>query len=401
MGIRCCPQASLISSLKFFLGSRKVKEKRVHHVITLIAAIIVSLVVTTALRAQSPAPEADAGQKRLKRARALIAAHKLGTAAAELDGLRNSTADDAVRDVARIMLMSIFVEEGDYIRAQTLLEETYRQRTAGSENSTRTYYALAGQAVNGAREHLARYRSFGININDKDLPHEALGDLDNMRKLLERVAEQAREICGPGAKHFDGLGLLEEVANVRATLSRTKQERLQWQRELADTRRKLAASDMRIASTGNPPAGVNLASAQPAPNHATGTSTLDAEAAGEPVRVAAAQPQPAPSNSAPAATNAAAPSDQPVDLGSLIEKATKKVNPSYPQTAKVARIAGVVKVYLEIDENGEVKTVQRADGPEILRRAAMDAAKRWKFSPMVINGQPSRVLGFISFKFAL
>src|ERR1044071_9204078 len=167
MNIWCCPQASLNSSLKFFLGSRKVKEKRANYVVTLIVGIIVSLVMTTALRAQSSAPEADAAQKRLKRARALIAAHKLGTAAAELDALRNSTADDAVRDVARIMLMSIYVEEGDYVRAQTLLEETYRQRTAGSENSTRTYFALAGQAVNGAREHLSRHRPFGININDK------------------------------------------------------------------------------------------------------------------------------------------------------------------------------------------------------------------------------------------
>ncbi|HKQ52745.1 MAG TPA: hypothetical protein VJT74_10275, partial [Pyrinomonadaceae bacterium] len=323
-----------------------------------------SLVMTTALRAQSSAPEADAAQKRLKRARALIAAHKLGTAAAELDALRNSTADDAVRDVARIMLMSIYVEEGDYVRAQTLLEETYRQRTAGSENSTRTYFALAGQAVNGAREHLSRYRSFGININDKELPHEALGDLDLVRTLLERVADQAREICGQSEKHFDALGLLEEVANVRATLSRTKQERLQWQRELADTRRKLAASDMRIASTGNPP--ISIASSRPAvqspevsdttasPNHATGTSTLDSAAAGEPVRVTT-DPQPVSSSvtPAPAATKAAAPSAQPVDVGSLIEKATKKVNPAYPQTAKMARIAGVVKVYLEIDENGE------------------------------------------------
>jgi TonB family protein len=368
--------------------------------------------MTTALRAQSPAPEPDAAQKRLKRARALIAAHKLGTAAAELDALRNSTADDAVRDVARIMLMSIYVEEGDYVRAQTLLEETYRQRTAGSENSTRTYFALAGQAVNGAREHLSRYRSFGININDKELPHEALGDLDHMRALLERVADQAREICGQSAKHFDALGLLEEVANVRATLSRTKQERLQWQRELADTRRKLAASDMRIASTGTPPVNVQLTSARPAdqtseisdsaasPNHATGTSTLDAEAAGEPVRVAP-PPQPAPSNATPAAAtaSAAAASAQPVEVGSLIEKATQRVNPSYPQTAKMARIAGVVKVYLELDENGAVKAVQRADGPQLLKQAAADAAKRWKFRQTVIGGQPVRVTGFINFNF--
>lgn len=360
------------------------------------------------------APEADASQKRLKRARALIAAHKLGTAAAELDALRNSTADDSIRDVARIMLMSIYLEDGDYMRAQTLLEDTYKQRTAASENSTRTYFALAGQAVNGARERLARYRSFGININDKELAQEASNDLDHMRMLLERVADQAREICGQSEKHFDALGLLEEVANVRSTVARTKQDRLQWQREVADARRKLAASDMRIASTGNPPVSIvsttsrpaaneSLATSKPAAaeNHATDTSTHDATAAGEPVRVAPPA-QPVPANAKPAdAPNKSAPSEQPVQVGSLLERATQKVNPSYPQTAKMARITGVVKVYLEIDEKGAVKVVQSTDGPQMLKQAAAEAAKRWKFRPTVIGGQPVRVVGFLNFNFTL
>ncbi len=361
------------------------------------------------------APEADASQKRLKRARALIAAHKLGTAAAELDALRTGTADDAVRDVTRIMLMSIYLEDGDYMRAQNLLEDTYRQRTATSENSTRTYFALAGQAVNGARDRLARYRSFGININDKELAQEASNDLDHMRMLLEKVADQAREICGQSEKHFDALGLLEEVANVRSTLARTKQDRLQWQREVADARRKLAATDMRIASTGNPPVSIANTTSQPAAkesntasqpaaseNHATETITRDATAAGEPVRVVSTI-QPARADAAPeaAAPNSPAPSAQPVDVGSLLERATQKINPSYPQTAKMARITGVVKVYLEIDEKGVVKSVQSTDGPMMLKQAAADAAKRWKFRPTIINGQPVRVVGFLNFNFTL
>ncbi|HEY0379585.1 MAG TPA: TonB family protein [Pyrinomonadaceae bacterium] len=390
------------------------KEKRARHVIKSTLGIILSLVTAAVAVSAQSAPEADAGQKRLKRARALIAAHKLGTAAAELDSLRNSTSDDAVRDVARIMLMSVYLEDGDYMRAQNLLEETYKQRTPESENSTRTYFALAGQAVNGARDRLARYRSFGININDKELAQEASSDLDHMRMLLERVAEQAREICGQSEKHFDALGLLEEVANVRSTVARTKQDRLQWQREVADTRRKLAASDMRIASTGNPPVSVASMNAQPAAdepkaapqpaasdNHATATSTYDATAAGEPVRVAASS-EPSKTN-APAATtpNGPAPSEQPLEVGSLLEKATQKVNPSYPQTAKLARITGVVKVYLEIDEKGAVKVVQRADGPQMLKQAATEAARRWKFRPTVIGGQPTRVIGFLNFNFTL
>jgi protein TonB len=85
----------------------------------------------------------------------------------------------------------------------------------------------------------------------------------------------------------------------------------------------------------------------------------------------------------------------------LIDKATQKVNPSYPQTARAARVGGIVTVYLEIDENGAVKTVHRTNGPQLLRQAAEDAARRWKFKPTVIEGQPRRVLGFINFNFTL
>lgn len=387
------------------------KEKRVQYAINLIAGTILCLVLTTLTLFAQAASETDAGQKRLKRARALIAAHKLGAAAAELDAIRNATTDDSVRDVARIMLMSIYLEEGDYIRAQSLLEETYKLRSVQNENSTRTYFALAGQAVGGAREHLGRYRSFGINIADKELPAEAANDLDHMRMLLDRVAEQAREMCSQSEKSFDALGLLEEVANVRGTLARTKKERLQWQREIADVRQKLAVSEMRIASTGNLPVNIisttsqqkanNTPAASPpssAPNHATDTNSRKTAATPENDDA----PSQAPGNTtSDKPEGSTAPNGQPVEVGSLIDKATQKVNPSYPQPAKMARITGVVKVYLEIDETGVVATVQSTDGPNLLRQAAMNAARRWKFRPTIVGGQPVRVMGFINFNFTL
>jgi TonB family protein len=391
-----------------------VKEKRFRHAVNLIPGTILCLVLTTLSLFAQATPEADAGQKRLKRARALIAAHRLGAAAAELDALRSTTTDDAVRDVARIMLMSIYLEEGDYMRAQSLLEETYKLRSVQSENSTRTYFALAGQAVNSAREHLGRYRSFGINTADKELPPEAVSDLDHVRMLLDRVAEQAREMTSQNGKSFDALGLLEAVANVRGPLARTRQERLQWQREAADAREKLAASEIRIASTGSlavnsisiasQPGSSNApaASSSPsAPNHSTDTSTRKAT-------TAAAAPE---NRKTPSAAQVIAPTDasagnsttgeRPVEVGSLIDKATQKVNPSYPQTAKMARISGVVTVYLEVDENGSVTTVQRINGPQLLKQAATDAARRWKFRPTVVDGQPVRVVGYINFSFML
>lgn len=387
------------------------KEKKAGHALNLIVGTILCLVFTATTLFAQATPDADAAQKRLKRARALIAAHRLGAAAAELDAIRTETTDDAVRDVARIMLMSVYLEEGDYMRAQTLLEETYKLCSAQKEQPSRTYFALAGQSVNSAREHIGRYRSFGINIADKELPPEAVNDLDHVRMLLDRIAEQAREMNAQNDKGLDALGLLEEVATVRGPLARTKQERLQWQREIAEVREKLSASEMRIASIGNLPVnnismtstpGANNAPAASsptaAPNHSTDTSTRKTTTTPEnrdaPSSVKSSKPADAPAGSP-------TPGERPVEVGSLIEKATQRVNPSYPQVAKSTRVTGVVKVYLEIDEKGAVASVHRTDGPQLLRQAATDAARRWKFRPTVVGGQPVRVMGFINFNFTL
>jgi TonB family protein len=390
----------------------KVKEKRVQYVIERINRLVFCLLLAASVAsvfAQSTQSDADGGQKRLKRARALVAAHKLEAAASELNAIRGTTTDDAVRDVARIMLMSVYLEEGDCMRAQGLLEETYKLRTARDENSTRTYFALAGQAVNGAREHFSRYRSFGINVADKELPSEAASDLDHMRMLLERIAEQAREMGKQDEKCFDALGLLEEAANMRGTLARNKQEREQWQHEVTDARQRLAASETRIASiSGVPlrPVSSSNASDTPtlispgssAPNHSSNISTKKSAATPE-IR---STPKPAESKASVDEQQAnASQNGKPLEIGSLIDKATQRVSPSYPQTAKAARVIGVVTVYLEIDQNGSVATVHRTNGPQLLRQAAEDAARRWKFRPTVVEGQPVRVLGFINFNFTL
>jgi TonB family protein len=97
-----------------------------------------------------------------------------------------------------------------------------------------------------------------------------------------------------------------------------------------------------------------------------------------------------------------APADgEPLNVGSLIDKAAQMVSPSYPQTARSARIAGIVKVFVIIDENGTVTKVERSDGPPMLRAAAEMAAKKWKFHPVVIDGKPVRIAGYISFNFTL
>ncbi|HEV2914587.1 MAG TPA: energy transducer TonB [Pyrinomonadaceae bacterium] len=364
--------------------------------------------------------DAEATMQRVTRARALAASHNLAAAAAELGSIIGSTNDDAMRDVARIMLMHVYLEEANYTKADALLVETFQARSAQKESSIRSYFALAGQTINGARAHLERYRSFGINVSDAGLlPPEAVNDLDKLRLLLERVVEQAKEINNEGAKRSDAAALLEEAAGVRGTLARNEGERQQWQREIAGARESLAATETRIASNAGastPPASV--AAAAPGTSVAPANSTTTApSAAGQSnaapavARTASTEARPpAPARQSDAhgstpdgggSSGSSAQDSQLMNVGSLFDRATQKVAPSYPATARGAHVSGVVTVFLEVDEKGSVVAVPRTDGPPLLRQAAVDAARKWKFRPTVIDGQAVRVMGFISFNFTL
>lgn len=75
--------------------------------------------------------------------------------------------------------------------------------------------------------------------------------------------------------------------------------------------------------------------------------------------------------------------------------------PRYPALARQMGMAGIVRVYVVIDENGKVIEVPKCDGPTILRTAAESAARQWVFAPSLSQGQPVRVSGYIDFNFIL
>lgn len=411
------------SFMEFFVVKESIIRRLCHR--SKFAIALVSLIALTAVSiAAQSASDADAMQKRLMRARALAAAHNLTAAAAELDNIRNTATDESIKDVARIMLMGVYLEAADYTRALSLLEETYKGVAGGNESSIRAYFTLAGQSIKGAREHLDRYRSFGINVADKELPSDAVADLDRLRTLLERVAEQARQISRADEKSTDAVALLEDVSSVRATLARSREERLQWQSETTSARQKLAVSETRVASTGGVPlrpasagapsssSGTSPVANNNSPSNSSTESTTPARSSApltrKTVSIPEARPPKATKQEKPKQEQAQAsrplspPKDgQPLDVGSLIEKATQKISPAYPATAKTARISGVVKVFIIVNENGEVAKVERSDGPSLLRVAAESAAKQWKFQPVVIDGKPIRMTGYISFNFTL
>lgn len=355
-----------------------------------------------AATAPGAAPEAEAVQRRITRARSLAAVGKLAAAASELESLRSSTADASVQDVSRILLMAIYVEMPDYGRAATLLEESYKARR-GQPEAARSYYALAGQTVGSVRTHVERYRAFGLNVADDDLPAEAKGDLEQMRVLLEKVYEQARGIReeeatrAAGERGVAATALIEDAANVRLRLARGEEERAKWRQEVSAARQRLVASETRIAKVSDINNGTTAAAAAPfATAYAAPAAPVSAPPAAAP-KPAAAAPK------SEAKPEAAAPNGAGglVSVGLLHSMALKKVNPSYPAIAKAARVSGVVTVFVVVGETGAVESVQRADGPIQLQGAAADAARRWKFQPTLVNGQPARVSGYINFNFTL
>ena len=191
----------------------------------------VLILITTALAAGQSTGSTEESTavnpilSRIERARALAAVHQLQPAATELENIRASVGDLTLRNVTTLMLLGIYLEEGNYGRSQALLDEAFQLRASQKDESIRTYFAAAGQTINGIRSHLARYRSYGINPSDSGLPPEANTDLERVRGLLERVIAQARDIAKEQGRTYDALALQEDVLGVRLSIARDDDDR--------------------------------------------------------------------------------------------------------------------------------------------------------------------------------
>ncbi len=87
------------------------------------------------------------------------------------------------------------------------------------------------------------------------------------------------------------------------------------------------------------------------------------------------------------------------DAGILNSLALYLPKPAYPEAAKKDRISGQVQVKVVLDEAGNVISAEATFGPEQLRAAAVEAAKRARFKPTVTNGVPEKVFGIVLYDF--
>lgn len=91
---------------------------------------------------------------------------------------------------------------------------------------------------------------------------------------------------------------------------------------------------------------------------------------------------------------------RPISGGVLNGTALDMPKPVYPDTARRAQIKGVVTVEVVIDVSGKVIGARAVSGPEMLRDAAVRAARQAKFTPALLSGQPVRVSGVIHYNFS-
>jgi TonB family protein len=73
--------------------------------------------------------------------------------------------------------------------------------------------------------------------------------------------------------------------------------------------------------------------------------------------------------------------------------------PAYPPAARAANIRGSVNVAVVIGKNGSVMSASAVSGHPLLRSAAVSAARRARFAPTVLSGQPVEVSGVIVYNF--
>ncbi len=64
------------------------------------------------------------------------------------------------------------------------------------------------------------------------------------------------------------------------------------------------------------------------------------------------------------------------------------VLPVYPQIAQVAGVEGDVIVQASIDTSGNVSAAKVISGPVMLRTAAIEALRRWKYQPAMLDNKP-------------
>jgi protein TonB len=103
----------------------------------------------------------------------------------------------------------------------------------------------------------------------------------------------------------------------------------------------------------------------------------------------------------PKVTAAEAPKTLNVSGSVMAGRAISKTPPVYPRFARDARVDGTVVLHATISKAGTISNVSVISGPAMLRQAAMDAVKTWRYKPYLLNNEPVEVETTVNVIFVL
>ncbi len=90
-----------------------------------------------------------------------------------------------------------------------------------------------------------------------------------------------------------------------------------------------------------------------------------------------------------------------VSSGVIAGQGLSQPQPTYPPLAKQARISGKVILHALISKEGTIEGLTLVSGHPMLAPSAIEAVKRWKYRPYLLNGEPVQVDTTIEVNFNL
>jgi TonB family protein len=93
----------------------------------------------------------------------------------------------------------------------------------------------------------------------------------------------------------------------------------------------------------------------------------------------------------------------PVRVGGDIAEPRKIMDakPVYPQAALENKVSGIVIVEVVIDGAGGVRDAKVLRSQPMLDQAALDAVRKWRFTPTLLNGAPVEVIMTVTVNFSV
>jgi protein TonB len=295
--------------------------------------------------------------------------------------------------------------------ATRLLNEAHQSVAAANAEAADTWAAAAAEAGADAAEVEA------VRAAAAQLRGAARADsTSHLESLFSQRMSQGRvlEPAGDSARYY-----LEQLAQAEPASSATLSARGAFETRLTDeARAAVHAHDYPAArrwlsaahDNGASPAAISAVEAELAAAQGTPAKTAEPGAAAVTAAAAAAAPPTAPAGAAPAAVapqappagSAAAPAASGFVSASELTR-TRYTQPRFPPLASEHSIEGWVDLQFLVRKDGSLGdvTVVGAEPVGVFEQSALDAVRRWRYQPIMRDGQPSEQHARIRVRFAV